>query len=310
MHSHTTKASKNQASELFLRLIEIFDMQGLVQIGRAFKHIPMPVVSLLEQTLLRTVSSSVLAHQSTVNASEAKKFADLAAHWWDLQGPFKPLHQMNPTRCKFIRESLIDHFQLDNSTITPLSSLKILDVGCGGGLLSESLGRMGACVLGIDVNEDGLRVARAHTTADSALSSRIEYKLSTVEKLVEEKPGWYDAVIASEVIEHVDDMEKFCQSLAALAKPGGAVIVSTLNRTLRSYLLAIVAAEKVLKWTPEGTHDWSNFVTPEELTALLRHSNMHVEQMAGMVFNPLLGVWDLHSDTGVNYIALFGKPKS
>lgn len=249
---------------------------------------------------------------STVNVREAKKFADLAAHWWDINGPFKPLHQLNPTRCRFMRDALCDHFGRDPSSPAPLDGLRLVDVGCGGGILSEALARMGAEVEGIDVNEEGINVAQRHAALDPAIAARITYRTTTIEQLAA-AGAQYDAVVASEVIEHVDSVPAFCSALVQATRPGGALIVSTLNRSVRAYALAVVAAEHVLGIVPAGTHDWGKFVTPEELVAAMEGATggpgapVRVEQIAGMLFDPLAGKWRLGRDTGINYIAHFTK---
>jgi polyprenyldihydroxybenzoate methyltransferase / 3-demethylubiquinol 3-O-methyltransferase len=190
---------------------------------------------------------------ATVNAKEAAKFAKVASHWWDPSGPFRPLHQMNPTRCRFIRSALCDAFELEPSVATPLAGLRVLDVGCGGGLLSEALARMGADVTGIDVTEEAVAAARAHASLDPALSSSLRYEKAALEELVAQGEK-FDAVIASEVIEHVDNVEGFCRALSAATVPRGAVVVSTMSRTARAFALAVVAAEHVLRMVPAGEH--------------------------------------------------------
>ncbi|KAG7670169.1 putative Ubiquinone biosynthesis O-methyltransferase, mitochondrial [Nannochloris sp. 'desiccata'] len=252
---------------------------------------------------------------STVNAKEAQKFAKLAAHWWDLQGPLRPLHQLNPTRCSFIRTSLCDNYGLDPTSLTPLSGLKLLDVGCGGGILSEALARMGAHVHGIDVNPEGIAAAQAHAALGPSFDhpGRLQYSTTKVEDIVKTEKERFDAVIASEVIEHVASVPAFCTALIQATAPGGAIVISTLNRTIRAYALAVVAAEQVLQWAPPGTHEWSKFLTPEELVLAMEEAgeregkSVSLEQVSGMVFDPLKGQWGLGRDVGINYIAFFRK---
>jgi polyprenyldihydroxybenzoate methyltransferase / 3-demethylubiquinol 3-O-methyltransferase len=250
-----------------------------------------------------------------VNAKEAKKFADLASHWWDLQGPLRPLHQLNPTRCSFIKTSLCDNYGLDPTSATPLTGLKLLDVGCGGGILSEALARMGADVHGIDVNSEGIAAAQAHAALDPTIEpgTRLKYSTTKAEDIVLIEKESFDAVIASEVIEHVASVPAFCTALIQATAPGGAILISTLNRTVRAYALAVVAAEHVLRWAPPGTHEWSKFISPEELVLAMEEAgeregkSVTLEQVSGMMFDPLKGQWGLGRDVGINYIAFFRK---
>ncbi|PSC72742.1 ubiquinone biosynthesis O-methyltransferase [Micractinium conductrix] len=274
---------------------------------------------------------------STVSAEEARKFAALANEWWDPKGPFAPLHDMNPVRCRFLRSALCSAFGRDVRAPAPLAGLRLLDVGCGGGLLAESLARMGAHVTGIDVNEGGIATAEAHAALDADLAGRLTYRTAAAEQLVAEGAS-FDAVIASEVIEHVASLPAFCGALDGLTRPGGGVAISTLNRTPRSFALAVVAAEYVLRWVPPGTHDWERFITPEELAMQMEESTGSQQQqhdsasgdggfastaaaaaatltgplrmrlLAGMEFNPLARSWSLGRNTAVNYIAWFDKP--
>ncbi|KAK1312251.1 hypothetical protein QJS10_CPA07g00981 [Acorus calamus] len=209
---------------------------------------------------------------------------------------------MNPTRVSFIRSSLCRHFERDPHCARPFEGLKIVDVGCGGGILSEPLARMGATVTGIDAVEKNIKIASIHAELDPRTSS-IEYCCTTAEKLVEEQRK-FDAVIALEVIEHVADPSGFCKSLSALTVPNGATVISTINRTMRSYATAIVAAEYILHWLPKGTHKWSSFFTPEELVLILQRASVSVREMAGFVYNPLTGEWSISDDTSVNFIAV------
>lgn len=238
---------------------------------------------------------------SSLKQHELAKFAAISDTWWDSEGPFKPLHNMNPTRLAFIRSTLCRHFSKDPNCARPFEGLKIVDVGCGGGILSEPLARMGATVTGVDAVEKNINVARLHADLDPETST-IEYCCTTAEKLVEEQRK-FDAVIALEVIEHVAAPAEFCKSLAALAYPGGATVISTINRSMRAYATAIVAAEYLLNWLPKGTHQWSSFLTPEELVLILQRASIHVKEMAGFVYSPLTGQWSLSDDISVNFIA-------
>ncbi|KAK9150722.1 hypothetical protein Syun_009031 [Stephania yunnanensis] len=244
---------------------------------------------------------------SSLNESELRKFSAIAETWWDSEGPYKPLHSMNPTRVAFIRSTLCRHFGKDPHSARPLEGLKIVDVGCGGGILSEPLTRMGATVTGVDAIDKNINIARLHAESDPATSS-IEYCCTTAEKLVEEQRT-FDVVIALEIIEHVADPAEFCKSLAFLTNANGATLISTINRSMRSYATAIVAAEYILNWLPKGTHEWSRFLTPEELVLILNRASISVEEMAGFVYNPLTGRWTLSDDLSVNFIA-FGTKNS
>ncbi|XP_022740609.1 ubiquinone biosynthesis O-methyltransferase, mitochondrial isoform X1 [Durio zibethinus] len=242
---------------------------------------------------------------SSLKEPELAKFSAIADTWWDSEGPFKPLHKMNPTRLAFIRSTLCRHFGKDPLCARPFEGLRIIDVGCGGGILSEPLARMGAIVTGIDAVEKNIKIARLHADLDPTTST-IEYDCTTAEKLVDEQRQ-FDAVIALEVIEHVADPAQFCKSLAALTVQDGASVVSTINRSMRSYATAIVAAEYLLQWLPKGTHQWSSFLTPEELTMILKRASIDVKEMAGFVYNPLTGRWSLSDDISVNFIAFGTK---
>ncbi|KAJ7549630.1 hypothetical protein O6H91_07G060900 [Diphasiastrum complanatum] len=211
---------------------------------------------------------------------------------------------MNPVRLSFIRSALCKKFQNSNDP-RPLEGLNVIDVGCGGGLLCEPLARMGAQVTGIDAVEKNIIVASLHAAKDP-LTSSINYSCSTAEQLVQEQQR-FDVVTALEVIEHVADPKEFCSSLTSLLKPDGVVVISTINRSISAYGLAIVAAEYILGWLPKGTHDWFKLITPEELALLADHSSLKVQEMAGMVYNPLVGTWSLSDDLNVNYITWMTK---
>ncbi|KAK4438907.1 Ubiquinone biosynthesis O-methyltransferase, mitochondrial [Sesamum alatum] len=250
---------------------------------------------------LATPPGSSLQSKSSLNEAELKKFAAIAETWWDAEGPFKPLHVMNPTRLAFIRSTLCRHFGKDPNCMRPFEGLKFVDVGCGGGILSEPLARMGATVTGVDAVEKNIKIARLHADLDPVTSS-IDYCCTTAEKLVEEQRK-FDAVFALEVIEHVADPAEFCKSLSALTNVGGATIISTINRSMRAYATAILLAEYILHWLPMGTHQWSSFLTPEELVLILDRASISVQEMAGFTYNPLTRRWYLSDDISVNFIA-------
>ena len=220
---------------------------------------------------------------STVDAREIAQFAAIADAWWDEEGAFKPLHRLNPVRLRYIRDNLCAHFGLDSEAPKPLAGLRLADVGCGGGLLCEPLTRMGATVTGIDAAEEGIAAARAHA---EAVGLEIDYRAATAESLVAAGES-FDAVISMEVLEHVADVDAFLAACRDLTRPGGALALSTLNRTPKSYLMAIVGAEYVLRWLPRGTHDWKKFIRPSELAAALRRQALEMTDLTGIEYSPL-----------------------
>jgi 2-polyprenyl-6-hydroxyphenyl methylase / 3-demethylubiquinone-9 3-methyltransferase len=237
---------------------------------------------------------------ASVDAAEVARFAALADEWWNPAGKFRPLHILNPVRLGYIRDKLLSRFGIEPRRVKPLSGLRLLDVGCGGGLIAEPLTRLGASVVGIDAADESIAAAAAHA-AQSDLA--IDYRAATAEELARAGET-FDAVLALEIIEHVADRPAFLGACAALVKPGGALIVSTLNRTLKAYLLAIVGAEYVLRWLPAGTHDWRKFVQPHELARELRGAGLILSDVSGMAYSPLTGEWTLSRDADVNYLAL------
>ncbi len=241
---------------------------------------------------------------TTVDDGEIARFDALAETWWDANGPMKPLHGMNPVRLGFIREQVITHFGLAASGVALLKGFTVADVGCGGGLLSEPLARMGAAVTGLDPAERNIGIAKAHARQ---MELDIRYLPTTIEALVADGER-FDMVTALEVVEHVADVPAFLGALSAAVKPGGLVIVSTLNRSLRAYAAAIIGAEYILRWLPKGTHSWEKFVRPEELREGLEQAGLSVIETRGMVPDPLRGAWRLSSDTAVNYIVSASKP--
>ncbi len=240
---------------------------------------------------------------ATVDDVEVARFAELSAKWWDPKGEFRALHLMGPARLTFIRDCLVSHFGKQVSTSGPLDGLKILDVGCGGGLICEPLRRLGAHVTGIDPAKENVAAAKSHA---KAVGLDISYQSITVEELVG-TGARFDAVLCLEVIEHVPDVAKFFQHCAALVRPGGLMIVSTLNRTVKSYGLAILAAEYVLGWVPRGTHRWDRFVTPDELNSCFKNIGLTPESTSGIVYDPLRDDWQLSQDCDVNYLMAASK---
>ncbi|MFO7481019.1 bifunctional 2-polyprenyl-6-hydroxyphenol methylase/3-demethylubiquinol 3-O-methyltransferase UbiG [Oceanibaculum nanhaiense] len=241
---------------------------------------------------------------STVDAREIAQFAAIADAWWDEEGAFKPLHRLNPVRLRYIRDNLCAHFGLDSEAPKPLAGLRLADVGCGGGLLCEPLTRMGATVTGIDAAEEGIAAARAHA---EAVGLEIDYRAATAESLVAAGES-FDAIISMEVLEHVADVDAFLAACRDLTRPGGALALSTLNRTPKSYLMAIVGAEYVLRWLPRGTHDWKKFIRPSELAAALRRQGLNLADLTGIEYSPLADRFSLGDDLGVNYLAFATRP--
>lgn len=234
-----------------------------------------------------------------VDPSEVERFERLAGEWWDANGKLRPLHQQGPARLGFIRDALVRHFARPSRELKPLGGLSILDVGCGGGLVSEPLSRLGASVIGIDPTVDSIAVARRHAQGQGLA---IDYRTASVEEL-QAAGETFDAVVCMEVIEHVPDPAAFVRSIGQLVRPGGALVMSTLNRTWKSYALAIVAAEYVLGWLPRGTHDWNRFVTTDELGRYLDDAGFAAPELSGIVYDVMGDTWRLAADTDVNYIA-------
>ena len=235
----------------------------------------------------------------SVDATEIAKFAAMAEEWWDPDGKFRPLHRFNPIRIEFIRDRVAARFGKDVRSRRPLAGLKILDVGCGGGLLCEPMARLGADVTGIDATERNVEIAKSHA---ATMELDIDYRFCTASDLAADG-AVYDVVLNMEVIEHVADRAAFIEDCGRLVRPGGMMILATLNRTAKSYLLAIVGAEYVLRWLPRGTHDWRRFVRPSELAAWIRAAGLTVSEMTGVSFNPLKDAWRLAPrDLDVNYM--------
>jgi 2-polyprenyl-6-hydroxyphenyl methylase / 3-demethylubiquinone-9 3-methyltransferase len=240
----------------------------------------------------------------TIDASEVERFARLADDWWNPHGKFRPLHKLGPARLGFIRDAATAHFKLPLRGLKPFAGLAILDVGCGGGLISEPIARLGAAVTGIEPAEANIGAARKHA-ADSGLD--IDYRAVKAEDLVAAQL-LFDVVVCLEVVEHVPDPAAFITVCAQLVRPGGLLILSTINRTQKAYLLAIVGAEYILRWLPVGTHTWDRFITPTELESHVRSAGLGPLQCRGLVFNPLADRWSLGRDTDVNYIGSAAKP--
>jgi 2-polyprenyl-6-hydroxyphenyl methylase/3-demethylubiquinone-9 3-methyltransferase len=237
---------------------------------------------------------------STVDDEEVARFARLAETWWDPRGKMGVLHKFNPVRLAFIRDAACRKFKRDGRKLDCLKGLRILDIGCGGGLLSEPLARLGASVVGADPAETNIEVARLHAKQSGL---EVDYRATTAEALANAAEK-FDIVLAMEVIEHVADVELFIARCAEMVKPGGFMVVATLNRTLKSFGLAIVGAEYILGWLPRGTHKWDKFVTPNELEIALELAGMEIADESGVLYNPLADRWQLTSDMDVNYMVV------
>lgn len=235
---------------------------------------------------------------STIDPAEVARFDAIARDWWDPKGPMAVLHKFNPVRLSFVRDEACAHFGRDPRQMRALQGLSLIDIGCGGGVLSEPLARLGAEVTGLDPAPTNIAVARAHAEA-GGLS--IDYREETIESVVEAGRR-FDIVLAMEVVEHVADVEAFVAACCAAVKPDGLLVMATLNRTAKSYALAIVGAEYVLRWLPRGTHDWEKFVTPDELGGAIEANGFALGAQTGVVYNPLTGRWSAARDMDVNYM--------
>jgi 2-polyprenyl-6-hydroxyphenyl methylase / 3-demethylubiquinone-9 3-methyltransferase len=242
---------------------------------------------------------------SSIDRGEVDRFAAIAPQWWDENGAFRPLHRLNPTRLAFIAERLARHFGRDAKARRPFAGLRLLDIGCGGGLIAEPLARLGFAVTGIDADETALDIARAHAETKGLT---IDYRAAAAEALVA-KGQHFDAVLALEVVEHAADPRHFMALAGGLVKPGGALIASTLNRTPKAYLFAILGAEYVLRWLPRGTHEFRKFQRPSELAHALRHAGLSVRDLAGLNYDPWNDHWRLGTDLKVNYLLFATKAR-
>lgn len=233
---------------------------------------------------------------NTIDQQEIENFSAMSGRWWDEEGPFKPLHRLNPTRLEYIRMTLDQHFTLSKEGL-PLKNIKILDIGCGGGLVTEPMARLGACVTGIDASEKTIEIARHHA---QLMELEIDYHCQAVEDLTNQA-GSFNVVLALEIIEHVDQVPVFLEKCLKLLNANGILILSTINRTWQSYLMAIVGAEYILRWLPRGTHQWHKFITPAELANHLRPLNCRLLDIKGLSYKPLSQEWSLTNSLDVNY---------
>jgi 2-polyprenyl-6-hydroxyphenyl methylase / 3-demethylubiquinone-9 3-methyltransferase len=235
---------------------------------------------------------------STVDAAEVARFSAYATEWWDPRGKMAMLHRFNPVRLAFIKQAACRHFERDERRLDALAGLRVLDIGCGGGILSEPLARLGAAVVGADPSQTNVEAAKLHAAEAGVV---VDYRTTTAEALADEGEG-FDVVLAMEVVEHVADLGLFISRCAEMVRPGGLMITATLNRTLKSFALAIVGAEYVLRWLPRGTHQWEKFVTPNELEAALERRGLRVIDETGVIYNLLADRWQLSTDMDVNYM--------
>ena len=238
---------------------------------------------------------------NTINKEEIEKFSNLAEEWWDPNGKFKPLHKFNPIRIEYIKNHLVKEFNIKNKN-KPLSKLEILDIGCGGGLLTEPMHRLGGKLTGVDASKKNINIAKIHAKKKKL---KINYICSSPEKLKSSKK--YDVILNMEIVEHVRDLNFFIKSSSHLLKKNGVMFIATINKTLKSYLLAIIGAEYILNWLPVGTHDWFKFVEPQKLEKLCNKNNLQLSEIKGLKYNIIMDKWGLSEDTSVNYISKFKK---
>ena len=238
---------------------------------------------------------------NTINKKEIEKFSKIAEEWWDPHGKFKPLHKFNPIRISYIKESIINSFKL-REKVKPLKKVKILDIGCGGGLLSEPMSRLGADVMGIDASDKNIEIAKFHAKKDNL---NIKYLCASPEQL--NTSTKFDVILNMEIVEHVKDVDFFLQSCSKLLRKNGIMFVATINKTLKSYLFAIIGAEYILRWLPIGTHEWEKFLKPGELVKMLKKNDLRLDSLDGMKFNLLKDEWKVSKDKSINYIGRFIK---
>ena len=237
----------------------------------------------------------------TVNKKEIDKFSKLATEWWDPNGKFKPLHKFNPVRLNYIKKSIIEKFRSRDKTL-PLSKVKILDIGCGGGLLCEPLSRLGADVVGIDASEKNIKIAKIHAKKSNL---DIKYYCASPENFISKSN--FDVILNMEIVEHVDNVNIFLKESSKFLRKNGIMFIATLNKTLKSYVLAILGAEYVLRWLPIGTHDWNMFIKPEDLVSICKKNSLVLDEVLGVKYNIFSGDWDISMDDDVNYMAKFNK---
>ena len=241
---------------------------------------------------------------SNVNKDEIKKFSALAEEWWDESGKFKPLHDINPVRIKYIKDNIINHFNIKSINTKPLANLKVLDIGCGGGLLSVPMTKLRADVTGIDPSKKNIHIAKQYVKENDLY---VNYKCTTTTQLIKTHSEKFNVILNMEVVEHVDNLEDFLSECTKLLKKNGIMFVSTINKTLKSLIQAKFTAEYILRWLPIGTHDWNKFVKPEELVQIMDNNELKMIDIKGMNYNIIQNNWYLSDKTDVNYLVCFKK---
>jgi 2-polyprenyl-6-hydroxyphenyl methylase/3-demethylubiquinone-9 3-methyltransferase len=257
----------------------------------------------MTKTLTR---DETIPQSPSVDPAEIEKFRAMAADWWSATGKFAPLHKFNPARLTYIRETAVKHFGLDATARRPLEGLRLLDAGCGGGLVTEPMARLGAHAVGLDAGDANIKAAMVHA---NSVEVDVDYRVGTVEGLLASNEEPFDIVLALEVVEHVQDAAQFLKDCASLVAPGGLMVMATLNRTAKAFALAVVGAEHVLRWLPVGTHDWNKFVTPDEAKTALGDGGLTLMDEVGVSFSPLSGRWSVSRDLSVNYMITASRPK-
>lgn len=269
--------------------------------------IHLPASYSVSMTQAAQARPSMANSTSSIDPDEVARFSALAAEWWDPKGKFGVLHKFNPVRLAYIREKLCAHFDLDEKLAHPLKGLRILDIGCGGGLLCEPMARLGATIVGVDASEKNINTAAVHAQEQDLT---IDYRATTAESLLADGET-FDVVLNMEVVEHVADVDSFVADCAAMVKPGGVMFIATINRTAKAFFMAIIGAERLLRWLPVGTHQYDKLVKPEELASALAPTGMAIIDRAGVAFNPLEDRWKrVPNDLDVNYMVLAARPKA
>ena len=240
---------------------------------------------------------------TTIDENEVEKFSKIADEWWDANGKFKPLHKFNPIRLNFFKQEICKFFDRDEKLLTPFEGLKILDIGCGGGLVAEPISRLGAELVAIDASQKNINVAKIHAEKSGL---KIDYQCITAEDLASQNQQ-FDVVLALEIIEHVADVEKFIEACATLVKPGGLIFIATLNRTAKSLLMAKFGVEYILRWLPIGTHDWRKFLKPSEIENIAKNQQIQLQKIQGFSYNLLKDQWSFSADLSINYCLIFKK---